>query len=42
VPLSRESREKGAVLLEKVKDDIPGCSSVSVLDDDDFTLAADF
>ena len=42
VPLSREARARGAALLEQVKADIPGCSSVSVLEDDDFTLAADF
>jgi 4-hydroxy-tetrahydrodipicolinate synthase len=42
VPLSREEREKGAALLEKFKDHIPGCTGVSVLDDDDFVLATNF
>jgi 4-hydroxy-tetrahydrodipicolinate synthase len=38
VPLSREERERGAPLLEAVKEHIPGCSNVRVMDDDEFTL----
>jgi 4-hydroxy-tetrahydrodipicolinate synthase len=42
VPLSKEVREKGAALLEKFKDHIPGCASIDVLEDEDFILATNF
>ncbi len=38
VPLSREQREKGATLLRKVQQHIPGCTEVKVMDDADFKL----
>ncbi|KAG2493154.1 hypothetical protein HYH03_008577 [Edaphochlamys debaryana] len=38
VPLSREQREKGAVLLRAVQEHIPGCKEVKVLEDSDFVL----
>jgi len=38
VPLSREQRERGAVLLRAVQAHIPGCREVRVLEDSDFTL----
>eukprot|EP00198_Chlamydomonas_reinhardtii_P010401 XP_001699738.1 dihydrodipicolinate synthase [Chlamydomonas reinhardtii] len=38
VPLSRAQREKGAVLLNKVQEHIPGCKSVRVMEDHEFIL----
>lgn len=38
VPLSREQRAHGAKLLENVKEHIPGCTEVRVLEDADFQL----
>jgi 4-hydroxy-tetrahydrodipicolinate synthase len=40
VPLSREQREKGAVLLRAVQEHIPGCKEVRVMEDDEFKLIA--
>jgi 4-hydroxy-tetrahydrodipicolinate synthase len=42
VPLSRAEREVGAKLLDAVKQHIPGCTSVSVLEDSDFTVVSLF
>ena len=38
VPLSREQRERGAVLLKAVQQHIPGCKEVRVMEDSDFSL----
>ncbi|KAG2454517.1 hypothetical protein HYH02_000364 [Chlamydomonas schloesseri] len=38
VPLSRAQREKGAALLSKVQEHIPGCKSVRVMEDHEFIL----
>ncbi|EFN51771.1 hypothetical protein CHLNCDRAFT_48335 [Chlorella variabilis] len=38
VPLSREQREHGAVLLRQVQEHIPGCKEVRVMEDDEFKL----
>ncbi|GMH45910.1 hypothetical protein BSKO_13873 [Bryopsis sp. KO-2023] len=38
VPLSKEKREEGAKLLEAVKEHIPGCKEVRVMEDDEFSL----
>lgn len=38
VPLSRAERERGAKLLAAVKDHIPGCQEVRVMEDDEFML----
>lgn len=38
VPLSREQREAGAVLLRRVQEHIPGCKEVRVMDDSEFKL----
>eukprot|EP00798_Chlamydomonas_sp_ICE-L_P024710 gene24710-10348_t len=38
VPLSREQRETGAKLLEAVKEHIPNCNEIKVLEDSDFEL----
>lgn len=40
VPLDKEKRQKGAVLLEAVKEHIPGCQEIRVLEDSDFKLTA--
>eukprot|EP01025_Chloroclados_australasicus_P037034 TRINITY_DN3770_c0_g1_i2.p1 TRINITY_DN3770_c0_g1~~TRINITY_DN3770_c0_g1_i2.p1 ORF type:complete len:379 (-),score=37.11 TRINITY_DN3770_c0_g1_i2:544-1605(-) len=37
VPLRKDQREIGAKLLEKVKDHIPGCKEIRVMEDDEFT-----
>jgi Dihydrodipicolinate synthetase family len=42
VPLSREQREVGAALLEAVKDHIPGCERVRVMEDDEFVLVGTY
>lgn len=42
VPLSRAEREKGAKLLDAVKEHIPGCKEVRVLEDSDFVFASKF
>jgi 4-hydroxy-tetrahydrodipicolinate synthase len=42
VPLSKQQREYGAGLLRAVIDDIPGCTEVRVMEDDEFTLLAAF
>jgi 4-hydroxy-tetrahydrodipicolinate synthase len=42
VPLSREQREKGAVLLRSVQQHIPGCTEVRVMEDDEFTLIGSY
>jgi 4-hydroxy-tetrahydrodipicolinate synthase len=38
VPLSREQRERGAVLLRAVQQHIPGCKEVRVMEDSEFKL----
>lgn len=38
VPLSKEQREQGAKLLNAVKEHIPGCQEVRVMEDDEFKL----
>lgn len=38
VPLDKARRETGAKLLEAVREHIPGCTQVNVLEDSDFTL----
>lgn len=38
VPLSREQRERGAVLLRPFQQHIPGCKEVRVMEDDEFKL----
>lgn len=38
VPLSREQREHGAVLLKAVQQHIPGCKEVRVMEDHEFKL----
>lgn len=42
VPLSRQQREQGAKLLEKVKDHLPGVEEIRVLDDSEFQLVAPY
>jgi 4-hydroxy-tetrahydrodipicolinate synthase len=38
VPLGREQRERGAVLLRRVQEHIPNCREVRVMDDSEFKL----
>jgi len=38
VPLNKEQREKGAKLLQKVQQHIPGCNEVRVMEDHEFQL----
>ena len=38
VPLSKEQRERGAVLLGAVKEHIPGCETIRVMGDEEFKL----
>lgn len=38
VPLSREQRERGAALLRRVQEHIPGCKEVRVMEDSEFKL----
>nr|QKY14836.1 4-hydroxy-tetrahydrodipicolinate synthase (DAPA) [Polytomella parva] len=38
VPLSLEQRQRGAKLLRDVKEFIPGCKEINILDDKDFIL----
>jgi 4-hydroxy-tetrahydrodipicolinate synthase len=38
VPLSRAQRERGAELLRRVQQHIPGCKEVRVMEDDEFRL----
>ena len=42
VPLNREQREAGAVLLRQVQQHIPGCHDIQVLDDDDFAVLSKY
>jgi len=42
VPLSKEQRQKGAKLLEAVKEHIPGCERIRVMEDDEFKLIGSF
>lgn len=42
VPLTKEKREAGAKLLEKVKEHIPGCQEIRVMDDSEFILLEHF
>lgn len=42
VPLSREQRERGAVLLRRVQEHIPGCKEVRVMEDSEFKLIGRF
>lgn len=37
-PLNREKREIGAKLLENVKQYIPGCKEIRVMEDDEFII----
>eukprot|EP00879_Flechtneria_rotunda_P003152 GHRR01003374.1.p1 GENE.GHRR01003374.1~~GHRR01003374.1.p1 ORF type:complete len:384 (+),score=100.66 GHRR01003374.1:105-1256(+) len=38
VPLSLDQRQRGAKLLEAVKEHIPGCKEIRVMDDEEFLL----
>eukprot|EP01023_Acetabularia_acetabulum_P037626 TRINITY_DN3577_c0_g1_i10.p3 TRINITY_DN3577_c0_g1~~TRINITY_DN3577_c0_g1_i10.p3 ORF type:complete len:152 (-),score=19.66 TRINITY_DN3577_c0_g1_i10:994-1449(-) len=38
VPLRKDQRETGAKLLDKVKEYIPGCKQVRVMEDSEFTI----
>jgi 4-hydroxy-tetrahydrodipicolinate synthase len=38
VPLDRASREKGAAILKKVEEHIPGCKGIRVMEDEEFKL----
>lgn len=42
VPLSKAQREEGAKLLNAVKEHIPNCKEVRVMEDDEFTLLTKF
>lgn len=42
VPLSKAKREEGAVLLNAVKEHIPGCKEVRVMEDDEFILLSKY
>lgn len=42
VPLSKAKREEGAKLLNAVKEHIPNCKEVRVMEDDEFTLLTKF
>lgn len=42
VPLSREQREEGALLLEDLKEYLPGVDEIRVMDDDEFTVLSRF
>ena len=42
VPLSKDQREKGAVLLKAVQQHIPGCKEVRIMEDGEFSLVAEY